>query len=191
MNNCHYNFYHSVLYRSDDALKVILICVMLAKLWSVDRFTWTCALCLTFFPPRVNERPERTQTVELVSCTASSSDVAAWRSCHFIRLTVANSSLMVHWLNNNNRLVILKLKMVCPHLCFSHQVRNGLTSSERSWRRSRGRNLSRKQPTRNFSPLSANRATIRVKRRAVMRTKKRSCSKKVVCSLFLHQGQHR
>lgn len=144
-------------------------CGLLIGLFEHVRCVWP------FFLPRVNERPERTQIVDLVSCTAA--PLMLQHEGHVISLDL--------------QLLVAGLTTDSPHLRFSHQVQNALTSSERSWRRSRGRNLSRKQPTRNFSPLSANRATIRVKRRAVMRTKKRSCLKEVVCLLFLHRGQHR
>lgn len=92
--------------------------------------------------------------------------------------------------SNNNWLVILKIKMVCAYLCFSLQAQNALTSSLRSQKR---RNLSRKQPTRNFSLLSANPPVmIRVKRRAVMTTtmrkKRQNFLKKVGYLLFVNKG---
>lgn len=79
-------------------------------------------------------------------------------------------------------------------MCFSLQAQNALTSSLRSQKRSSRRNLSRKLPTRNFSPLSANPPVmIRVKRKAVMTTttmrkKRRRFLKKVGCLLFINKG---
>lgn len=148
--------------------KIVVFCLVYLK----------CSLCSALFSSRVNEAPVRTQIVELVSCTAA---IQILQCQGQIRLLLSNSCLLV-------RCIWMHIKNENPYLCSSHQVQNHLTCSKRSVRRTKRRNGSGKPPTRNFSPLYANRTTIRVMRRAVMTMKKRSFLKKVVCSFFSPPG---